>query len=436
MNERRLPKKESENLYLDRKKEKDIREANLEIRLRQMRFEDMLERHERIIRGKSEPKRINIGKRQLDVFAIMQVLPYINDGQTMFNLMLTTKKFELINKRLPKNHYDLITRRDQLLFEHVDTLVIYTPISLKPIYMKIKESEEIPENHLEKEYTKSEINEMKRRKTEEDKRIIRDIMLNKERTGVEIEKDGRHVEMSIHDIGEVVAPIFKNFTNIEIRLDFDWMINYSELADDLRDYSTLMDLDRFMIEHDERGYEEKIRFVEENKNKDIIIIPNDWKVLPAEIFQDFLFHEIILNSELFLIGKSAISSCMNLKRIFIPSSVQIIRSYVFLGCINLEEVIFENESELKIVERDVFGMTKIKHLIFPDQVEQVGLFCFAKCHELEYVRFPQSIKEIEEPFRENDNLEIIEIPIKMQIKIENDEIKLGKIPEKTQIIYY
>lgn len=432
MNERALPGKESEDIYIDREKRKDVRET----RLLRLRIKDLLKRSERQQRGEPEPEKVDIGKRQLDVFAIMQVLPYIGDGQTMLNLLLTTKKFQIINKRLPKNPFDLVTRRDQLLFEHVDTLVIYTPISLKPIYEQIKERGKMPEVHLERKYTGPEIDEMKNRKTEKDKKILRDLMLSNERTDVEVDDNDKHIKMSVHDIGEVVAPIFKDFTNIEIRLDFDWVLNDVTLDD--KEYNTLKKLDRFMIEHDVRGYASKIRFVKENEYKDIVIVPEDWRVLPAEVFQEFSFQQIVLSSELFLIGESAMYSCKNLRTIRIPASVQIIRSYALLGCINLEEVIFENGSELKIVGCGAFGATRIKRLVFPDQVEQVEMDCFITCFELEYVRFPRSIKKIKEPFRSNSNLEIIEIPVEMRTKIEDEENsnKIGNIPEKTQIVYY
>lgn len=432
MNERSLPGKETEDIYIDREKRKDVRET----RLLRLGIKDLLKMEERRRRGEPEPERVNIGKRQLDVFAIMQVLPYIGDGQTMLNLLLTTKKFQIINKRLPKNPFDLVTRRDQLLFEHVDTLVIYTPISLQPIYKQIKERGTMPEVHLERRYTGPEIDEMKNRKTEKDKKILRDLMLSNERTDVEVDDNDKHVQMSVHDIGEVVAPTFKDFTHIEIRLDIDWVLNYPTLDD--KEYKTLMKLDRFMIEHDVRGYGSKIRFVEENKYKDIVIVPEDWRVLPAEVFQEFSFQQIVLSSQLFLIGESAMYSCKNLRRIRIPASVQIIRSYAFLGCINLEEVTFENGSELKIVELSVFSATKIRRLVFPDQVEQVGRYCFLSCYELEYVRFPRSIRKIKEPFGSNSNLEVIEIPVEMRAKIEDEENsnKIGSILKKTRIVYY
>lgn len=435
MNERPLPGRESEDIYVYREKRKDVRET----RLQRLRIKDLLKRSERQQRGEPEPEKVDIGKRQLDVFAIMQVLPYIGDGQTMLNLLLTTKKFQIINTRLPKNPFDLVTRRDQLLFEHVDTLVIYTPISLKPIYEQIKERGTMPEVHLERRYTGPEIDEMKKRKTEKDKKIIRDLMLSDERTDVEIDDNNEHMQMSVHDIGEVVAPTFKEFTNLEIQLDFDWIVNYITLGNyDDKEYKTLMNLDRFMIDHDERGYASKIRFVKENEYKDIVIVPEDWKVLPAEVFQEFSFQQIVLSPELFLIGESAMYSCKNLRTIHIPASVQIIRSYAFLGCINLEEVTFENGSELKIVELSVFSATKIKRLVFPDQVEQVGRYCFLTCFELEYVRFPRSIKKIKEPFGSNSNLEIIEIPVEMRAKIEDEESsnKIGRILKKTRVVYY
>lgn len=441
MNERPLPKKKIYNelgrsIFIERKNEKNRKKSSMEMEIRRLRMEDMIEDELRRRRGESEPEKIDIGKRQLDVFAIMQVLPYIGDSQTLLNLILTTKKFEKINLRLRQNYYDLITRRDQRLFEHVDTLVITTPISLKPVYVQIKERGHPPRAHLKREYNEHEQTKMLKRKTEKDKKIMRDILLSNERTIVE-RKRNMIEKMSVHDIGQVVAPIFKNFTNIKIHLDFDWIVNYDEQIEN-SEYQMLLNLEQFMIKHDERGYTEKLEFLEENKEKNIVIVPDDWKVLPAEVFRNFMFKQLILSSELFLIGDSAIASCSFLERIEIPISVQIIRSNAFAGCIKLQEIIFEQGSQLKIIELGAFDMTKINRMILPDKVEKVGLFCFASCNELTYVRFPRNIKQIREPFYNNSQLDLIEIPIEMRQLIMNEEDlnQLGKIPTTTQVVYY
>ena len=441
MNERPLPKKKIYdkpyyNIFIERKNEKDRKKSSMEMEIRRLKMEDMIKDELCQRQGESKHEKIDIGKRQLDVFTIMQVLPYIGDSQTFLNLILTTKKFEKINLRLHQNYYDLITQRDQRLFEHIDTLLITTPISLKPIYVKIKEQRHLPRAHLEREYNEHEQTKMLKRKTEEDKKIMRDILLSDKRTIVE-RKRNIIEEMSIHDIGLVVAPIFKEFTNIKIHLNFDWIINYDKQIEN-DEHQELINLEQFMIDQDERNYTKKLEFLEENKDKNIVIVPEDWKVLPAEVFQDFIFKQLILSPQLFLIGNNAIASCSFLERIKIPASVQIIRSNAFSGCIRLQEIIFENESQLKIIELRAFDMTKIKQMILPDKVEKIGLFCFGSCDELTYIRFPRNIKLIREPFYDNPQLDLIEIPIEMKqlIMNEKDLNKLGKIPTTAQVVYY
>lgn len=447
MSERRLPKrkmydKSDCSIFISRKNEKNRKKSSMEMEIRRLRMEDMIE--EEIRRRQGEPKRekVELGKRQLDVFAIMQVLPYIGDGQTMLNLILTTKKFKLINKRLRQNYYDLTTRLDQRLFEHVDTILITTPISLKPVYVQIKERGHPPRAHLEREYSEHEQTEMLERKTEEDKKIMRDILLSDERTIVgneaaALEQMGMVEEMSVHDIGMVLAPTFKTFTNIKIRVDFDWIVDYDEQISNT-EYQMLLDLEQFMIKHDERGYAKKLRFLDENILNERVVVPEDWKILPAEVFQGFLFRELILSPRLFLIGDSAIALCQFLERICIPASVQIIRSHAFSGSTNLQEVIFERGSQLKIIGIGAFNSTKIERMELPEEVKQVGMNCFAGCKELTYVRFPRNIELIREPFYDNPQLDLVEIPVEMRVLIENEEHlnQIGKIPETAQVVYY
>lgn len=437
MSERRLPKYEQtfDKIFLERKREKNSRESDIKHEIEILRIEEenekIIKEHKRLLEGikdENEIKKINIGKSHLDVFTIMQVLPYITDSKTMLNLILTTKKFKLINKRLRRNFYDLITPLDKKLFEHIDTLVITTPISLKPIYMKIKEQGYPKKSKIKKEYNKHEIEMMLERKNERDKIILRDILLNDKR--INIEKKGKRKKMSIYDIGKVVAPIFKNFTNIKINIDFDWIIDENKYKEE--DKELLINLEKFMIEYDENKYNEKIQFLEENKNKEIIIIPEDWKILPKEIFFGLSFNQIILNSQLFMINESSISLCPFLEKIIIPLNVQIIKKYAFSGCLNLKEIIFEQYSQLKIIETSVFRSNKIKQLILPEKVKEIGWHCFYSCKYLEKVRFPPNIKIISRPFCDNPQLKLIEIPIKMKDYYN----EIGEIPETVEIIYY
>lgn len=66
-----------------------------------------------------------------------------------------------------------------------------------------------------------------------------------------------------------------------------------------------------------------------------------------------------------------------IKNILIPASVEIIGNSTFFRCNSLENVIFEEGSNLTSLERDVFAMTNIKSFQIPEKVNYIWDFSFA-----------------------------------------------------------
>ena len=73
MNEKPLPKKKMYNkpyysIFLERKNEKNREKSSMEMEIRRLKMEDMIENEIRYRQGEIEYKKIELGKRQLDVF--------------------------------------------------------------------------------------------------------------------------------------------------------------------------------------------------------------------------------------------------------------------------------------------------------------------------------------------------------------------------------
>ncbi|KAK8886506.1 hypothetical protein M9Y10_041970 [Tritrichomonas musculus] len=79
-------------------------------------------------------------------------------------------------------------------------------------------------------------------------------------------------------------------------------------------------------------------------------------------------------------------ACRDVKKVFIPSSIKIISKNAFYSCSNLEEVIFENDSQLEVIDK-AFCSSAIRQITIPSHVKYIGENCFSNCKQLETVKF-------------------------------------------------
>jgi len=83
-----------------------------------------------------------------------------------------------------------------------------------------------------------------------------------------------------------------------------------------------------------------------------------------------------------------------IKQINIPSSVEIIDiiSFAFNDFINLEEVIFDNDSKVKIIPGTAFwGIETLKKIELPNNLEEIGNYAFLECISLKTINLPKSL---------------------------------------------
>ena len=81
----------------------------------------------------------------------------------------------------------------------------------------------------------------------------------------------------------------------------------------------------------------------------------------------------------------AFSNCNLLESVYIPNSIISIAEGAFMGCSNLQSVIFEKNSNLKTINYSAFAScTSLKNLILPESITFVARFAFDGCTSLEY----------------------------------------------------
>ena len=147
--------------------------------------------------------------------------------------------------------------------------------------------------------------------------------------------------------------------------------------------------------------------------------------------------------------------CLTLEEITIGKSITELKNFAFGYCNNLEEVIFEKGSELKIITQGIFfKCEKLKEIKIPESVEKLGIEenkinnmelksgygVFQYCYNLKNIELPKNLKTIHSnTFFECLDLENIVLPQNL-VRIEKKAFykcrKLRKIefPETLEYI--
>ena len=82
--------------------------------------------------------------------------------------------------------------------------------------------------------------------------------------------------------------------------------------------------------------------------------------------------------------------------IIIPSKVKTIGYYAIAMCMNLEELVFAEGSELEEIGAVAFGMnTLIEEVILPEGLKNLGYAAFMYCQNLKYLTIPNGIEYID-----------------------------------------
>jgi hypothetical protein len=136
-------------------------------------------------------------------------------------------------------------------------------------------------------------------------------------------------------------------------------------------------------------------------------------------------------SKLQRIEKSAFSQT-DLKKMTIPSSVEVIGESCFHSCVSLSEVTFEGKfshtvsdsqvtfetgSKLQRIEELAFWQTGLKKMTIPSSVEVIGENCFRLCESLREVTFEGSVHGLAESAFNSCLLQVVRIPLGEKLNV-------------------
>ncbi len=97
--------------------------------------------------------------------------------------------------------------------------------------------------------------------------------------------------------------------------------------------------------------------------------------------------DVIIPSNVFIIGYKAFMDCVCLRSVTIPDSVTEIGVFAFWGCHNLSKVNIPN-SVKKIGEKAFMGCRSLTSIVVPDSVTEIGPEAFRECSRLTSISLP------------------------------------------------
>ena len=94
--------------------------------------------------------------------------------------------------------------------------------------------------------------------------------------------------------------------------------------------------------------------------------------------------EVIIPEGVLEINRSMFYDCVNLKKVTLPSTLQVIQDYAFAGCIRLETVDFRKLGSLQRIGNHAFdGCKSMKKVVLSESIREIGNAAFADCGVLE-----------------------------------------------------
>ena len=139
-------------------------------------------------------------------------------------------------------------------------------------------------------------------------------------------------------------------------------------------------------------------------------IPNCITIIGQEAFLGCTkLEKVTIPNSVKIIGQEAFSGCSAIKNITLPNSITEIHNYAFAKCYNLIEITIPNGVT------SIYGLfsecNALKKVELPSSLELIGDEVFTCCRSLETVNIPESVTEIGEyTFLDCQNLKKIVIP--------------------------
>ena len=109
-----------------------------------------------------------------------------------------------------------------------------------------------------------------------------------------------------------------------------------------------------------------------------------------------------------VIGVGCFSKNKNLKELFMPNTVTVIRTKAFYECSELENISWSEN--LKNIGKQAFSYCNIKSVFMPDSLTFLGDEAFTDCQALEEVTCSNNLTELNGTFLRCRNLKIVQFP--------------------------
>ena len=129
------------------------------------------------------------------------------------------------------------------------------------------------------------------------------------------------------------------------------------------------------------------------QNNIIYIVENSIKTKLAEIKDDTLYIEEDVKEIGILKNILSREKLNKIKSIIIPNSIKEIGDETFAYCFSIESITIPN-SVKKIEDSAFYNCTSLKSITIPNSVEKIGWYTFESCLSLESVIIPDSVEEI------------------------------------------
>lgn len=377
----------------------------------------------------------------LDVYNVCVVAPYLVNEKNFVNLMQTTRKFGDLNKRMKENPIDISTPKGVKLFEDINTLRINDPEKYNMFHNMARNA--VRNNQLKdprltekdlKELNDMQIEGMLTEEEEINRKILRLRNMNTKESRAIIRKleipQGRfNEEYSMYDLGEVVAPHFKELVNVKIEIDpkKEWENDFLSANDE-----------RIQIKRRVEQEAEQLK----QQGGEVLVVPGHWKRIPHGVFRGCNYREVIISPGVMII-KTSFEKCLLLREVTIPASVMVIEFCAFAGCENLRQIHFAPRTpkdKLKL-EQACFSNTLIQEIVIPPTCQIIEDQVFQNCINLRMIRFPEELEKLNWCVLQNCNeLRVIEIPQRFA-KDKNELLNLlginqPEIRNLIQINYY
>lgn len=106
-------------------------------------------------------------------------------------------------------------------------------------------------------------------------------------------------------------------------------------------------------------------------------------------------YEVTVNEGVEKIPEYTFYRYYELAKITLPTSLKEIGDHAFVSCNSLREVVISEKSSLREIRACAFAGCPIKSIEIPDSVDSIGESAFAKCAELENLKLPAQLQELE-----------------------------------------